>query len=135
MQSRRASARPLSRRNVNHDNRSRITIDTNGNWKLYSNTVPTGAEAIGTVTRGISDTGALIRYTASGQYAQLNAGTIRTLDGRKVAAALGTSGRPAKMDGGKRVQVYLDADSLAIASSLGNGNISAGLRKALQLAK
>ncbi len=120
---------------MNHDNRSRITVDTNGNWKLYSNTLPHGAEAIGTVTRGIGDTGALIRYTASGQYAQLNAGAIRTLDGRKVAAALGTSGRPVEMDGGKRVQVYLDADSLAIASNLGDGNISAGLRKALQLAK
>lgn len=120
---------------MNHENRSRITVDTAGNWKLYSNTLPTGAEAIGTVTRGSGDTGALIRYIASGQYAQLNAGTIHTLDGRKVAAALGTSGRPAEMDGGKRVQVYLDAESLEIAQSLGDGNVSAGIRMALAQAK
>lgn len=116
---------------MNHENRSRITVDTAGNWKLYSNTVPAGAEALGTVTRGIGDTGALIRYTETGKYAQLNAGAIRTLDGRKVAAALGTTGRPSEMQHGKRVQVYLDADSLSAAERLGNGNVSAGIRAAL----
>jgi len=40
-------------------------------------------------------------------------------------------GRPANV-GGKRVQVYLDADSLAIAAKLGNGNVSDGIRKALK---
>ena len=39
-------------------------------------------------------------------------------------------GRPADV-GGKRVQVYLDAESLSIAAKLGTGNVSEGIRKAL----
>lgn len=42
-------------------------------------------------------------------------------------------GRPTNV-GGKRVQVYLDAESIAIASKLGNGNVSEGIRKALKKA-
>lgn len=34
-------------------------------------------------------------------------------------------GRPAEV-GGQRVQVYLDAESLAIAAVMGNGNVSGG---------
>lgn len=116
---------------MNHDNRGRLTVDPNGNWRLYSNTLPAGAEALGTVTRGVGDTGALIRHTTTGLYAQLNAGATRALDGRKVAAALGTAGRPSELKGGKRVQVYLDAESLSIADEIGNGNVSEGIRKAL----
>ncbi len=40
-------------------------------------------------------------------------------------------GRPAEMDGGKRVNVYLDAASLAAAAALGDGNVSEGIRIAL----
>lgn len=43
-------------------------------------------------------------------------------------------GRPSEMEGGKRVQVYLDAASLAIAVKLSNGNVSEGIRKALRAA-
>lgn len=43
-------------------------------------------------------------------------------------------GRPAAV-AGKRVQVYLDPESQAIAARLGKGNVSEGIRKALQLAK
>lgn len=47
-------------------------------------------------------------------------------------------GRPNVMDGGQRVQVYLDAESLAIASRLGTvdgkPNVSEGIRKALKRA-
>lgn len=114
---------------------SKITVDTSGNWKLYTNTLPTNSTPLGTVTRDGFDTGALVKIEATGLYVQVNAGAIRSLDGRKVAAALGTAGRPTEMDGGKRVQVYLDAESLAIADRLGDGNVSAGLRKALQIAK
>jgi len=42
------------------------------------------------------------------------------------------AGRPAELEGGKRVQAYLDAESLAIAAKLGNGNVSEGIRKALK---
>lgn len=44
------------------------------------------------------------------------------------------SGRPNEMEGGKRVQVYLDAESLAIAKKLGKGNVSQAIRKALKQA-
>lgn len=40
-------------------------------------------------------------------------------------------GRPAELQGGKRMNVYLDAESLARASSLSQGNVSEGIRVAL----
>ena len=36
-----------------------------------------------------------------------------------------------KLAGGKRVNVYLDTASLSVAEALGNGNVSAGIRIAL----
>lgn len=44
-------------------------------------------------------------------------------------------GRPVEIDRGKRVQVYLDAKSLTIAAKLGNGNVSEGIRKSLEIAQ
>ena len=41
-------------------------------------------------------------------------------------------GRPRLMRDGRRVNVYLSADALAEASRLGGGNVSAGIRQALQ---
>lgn len=38
------------------------------------------------------------------------------------------------MDGGKKVNTYLDAESVEIAKRLGNGNVSEGIRKALKQA-
>jgi len=40
-------------------------------------------------------------------------------------------GAPIILDGGKRVNVYLDVISLSRAAELGNGNVSEGIRKAL----
>lgn len=119
---------------MNHSNRGRVTVDVNGNWRLYTNTIPANSTPLGTVTRDESDTGALVRISETGVYVQVNAGTIRSLDGRKVAAALGTAGRPSEMSGGKKVNTYLDAESIAIATKLGNGNVSEGIRKALKQA-
>ena len=118
---------------MTHTNRGRLTVNIDGKWRLYTNTIPGGAEALGTVTQGEGDTGALVKLS-SGLYVQINAGVLRNLDGRKVAAALGTAGRPSEMTGGKRVNVYLDAESISIASSLGKGNVSEGIRKALKQA-
>lgn len=117
---------------MTHMNRGRITVDTGGNWRIYTNAIPANSTPLGTVTRDESDTGALVRIEATGVYVQVNAGVIRSLDGRKVAAALGTAGRPSEMSGGKRVNAYLDAESLAIAARLGDGNVSEGIRKALK---
>ena len=120
---------------MTHSNRGRLIVDLNGNWRLYTNTIPANATPIGTVTRDIGDTGALVRIDATGAYVQVNAGAVRSLDGRKVAAALGTAGRPAEMAGGKRSNIYLDAESRATAERIGNGNISDGIRIALAMAK
>lgn len=116
---------------MTHTNRGRLTVNIDGKWRLYTNTIPSGAEPLGTVTQGEGDTGALVKLP-SGLYVQVNAGTMRNLDGRKVAAALGTAGRPSEMSGGKKVNTYLDAESVAIATRLGNGNVSEGIRKALK---
>jgi hypothetical protein len=45
----------------------------------------------------------------------------------------GKAGRPTEMEGGKRVNVYLDEASLQRAAELGNGNVSEGIRIALQI--
>lgn len=119
---------------MTHNNRGRLTVNTDGNWRLYTNTLPINSMPIGTVTRDESDTGALVRIEATGAYVQVNASVIRSLDGRKVAAALGTAGRPSEMSGGKKVNTYLDAESIAIANRLGTGNVSVGIRKALKIA-
>lgn len=119
---------------IAHTNCGRLTVEVGGKWRLYTNTIPEGAEAIGVVSRGeLGDTGALVKLS-SGNYVQINAGVLRKLDGRKVAAALGTAGRPSEMSGGKKVNTYLDAESIAIATRLGNGNVSEGIRKALKQA-
>jgi len=87
-----------------HQNRGRITVDTNGNWRLYTSTIPANSTPLGTVTRDGHDNGALVRIDATGAYVQVNAGAVRSLDGRKVAAALGTAGRPPKMHNGRTHQ-------------------------------
>lgn len=119
---------------MSHTNRGRLTVGINGNWQLYTNTIPANSTPLGTVTRDESDTGALVRIDATGVYVQVNAGVIHSLDGRKITAALGAAGRPSEMVGGKKVNTYLDAESIAIASRLGNGNVSEGIRKALKQA-
>lgn len=120
---------------ITHTNRGRLTVEVGGKWRLYTNTIPAGAEAIGVVSRGeLGDMGALVKLS-SGNYVQINAGVVRNLDGRKIAAALGTAGRPSEMEGGKRVNVYLDATSLETAATLGSGNVSEGIRIALGKAR
>lgn len=73
---------------MTHQNRGRITVDPGGNWRLYTQIIPANATPCGTVTRGDGSTGALLRINTTGAYVQANAGAIRSLDGRKVAAAL-----------------------------------------------
>ena len=121
---------------ITHENRGRLTANPAGNWRLYSETLPDGATPIGTVTRDGNDTGALVRFQSTGRYAQINCGAVRNLDGRKVAGALGMlPGRPLGTGTGKRVNVYLDALSLAAAAALGDGNVSLGIREALRQAQ
>jgi hypothetical protein len=44
-------------------------------------------------------------------------------------------GRPPTLKAGKRVLVYLDAETHAKAKALGNGNASKGIREAVKQAK
>lgn len=117
-----------------HDNRSRITIEQPGKPRLYQSADLPGWEIVGTVTRGESDTGALVRNLSTGVYAQATAGAIRTLDQRKVLAALGQFVNAKKMEAGRRRNIYVDDASWEIAQRLGGGNASEGIRKALELA-
>ncbi len=73
-----------------HLNRGRITIDPDGNWRLYTNSIPAGCTVLGTVTRGETETGVLVQ-TEAGIYSMLNHRVYKALDQRKVIAAL--SGR------------------------------------------
>jgi hypothetical protein len=73
---------------MTHINRGRLTVSVGGNWRLYTNTLPVGSCAIGTVTRDDCDTGALVLIDATGLYVQVNAGAIRNLPQRKIVAAL-----------------------------------------------
>lgn len=119
-----------------HQNRVRLTVDPGGNWRLYTNSMPAGCTALGTVTRG-GETGALV-ITEAGIYSMLNERVYSTLDQRKVNAALDPEdgrGRPTEMDGGKRRNIYIDAASWDMALNLGDGNASVGIRKALALAR
>lgn len=68
--------------------RARLTVDQNGPWRMYQPRVPAGWEMLGTVQRGM-EIGALARNKETGIYAQLNGGAAKTLDQRKVSAALG----------------------------------------------
>lgn len=118
------------------NNRSRVIVDTDGNWRLYTNSMPAGCTPLGTVSRD-GETGALV-VTEAGVYSMLNARVYRGLDQRKVKAALGIPndpGRPPEMAGGKRTNIYLDEDGRATAEKLGNGNVSEGIRIALAQAK
>jgi len=116
-------------------NRSRLTVALGGGWRLYQAACPPGMTMLGTITRGTSDTGALAVVERTQQLVQLGAGGMRTLDQRKAQAALeearGRGGRPVELDGGRRVNVYLDATSLDRAAKLGDGNVSEGIRRAL----
>ena len=46
-----------------------------------------------------------------------------------------SSGRPPALEGGQRVNVYLDAESLHIAAKIGEGSVSLGIRLALKKLK
>lgn len=131
---------------MNHENRGRLAVDLNGNWRLYTNTLPRGSRAIGTVSRDGIDTGALVLIEATGLYVQVNAGAIRSLPQDKVQAAISSArtgrggpgrgqGRRAKdgATGLRRVNVTLDARSVEALREHGDGDLSLGIRRAAEM--
>lgn len=67
--------------------RSRITVEIPGRPGFYQLAPLPGWDVIGTITDA-DGTGALVRNTRTGIYCKANAGAIRSLPQRKVAAAL-----------------------------------------------
>ncbi len=112
-------------------NHCRLVVDQGGNWRQFVAAVPTDAKVIGVVSHPDLTQGALVRFP-NGNYVQINGETVRQLDGRRVVSALGISGRRPEMSGGRKVNTYLDEDSISIAARLGDGNVSCGIRRALQ---
>ena len=121
---------------MTNSNPHRLTADIHGEWRLYSNTIPAGSTPIGTVTRGNDDcdTGALVLIEATDTYVQVNSGEIRSLDQQQIIEALRASESEIQLSEIilKRINIMLDAESLQIATRLGGGNISAGIRMALR---
>lgn len=109
----------------------KIKVEQPGTPQLYQPRPVDGWETVGTVMQGEHDAGALVRNAQTGIYAQANANVLRSLDQRKIKAALGEFANARKLQGGRRVNVYLDAESLAKASRIGGGNVSEGIRIAL----
>jgi hypothetical protein len=131
---------------MTHNQRNRLTVTLGGNWRIWSNTIPAGSRALGTVSRdGIfSDSGVLVQIESTGIYAQINAGVLRTLPQSKVAAAIeaaraGAQGGPGRGQGAKaadgatglkRVNVSLDEASIETLRKFGDGELSLGIRRA-----
>jgi hypothetical protein len=44
-------------------------------------------------------------------------------------------GRPTEVEGGRRMNLYLDRESVQTAKEIGNGNMSEGIRGALRAVK
>lgn len=129
---------------MTHTNRSRLAVDLGGAWRIYwgNGPLPVGAQALGTITRGIGDIGALIRM-GIGSYVQGNAGVLRSLDHRKVESAIeiASPGRGgARLGGGRktsdgvdgvvRKNVTLDHATINKMRAIGDGDLSLGIRRA-----
>ena len=118
---------------MSNNNRSRITVDIPGSPALYqSNNLP-GWEIIGVVHRGENDIGALAKNLNTGIYCQANNGAIRSIDQRKIKAALGIGNNAGRPDiGVKPHTVTLTDDEWVALKKAGGGNASDGIRILLQ---
>ena len=110
---------------MTHNNRGRLAVAIGGNWRLYTNTIPAGSRALGTVAREGYDTGALVLIEATSLYVQVNAGAVRSLPQSKVVAALAEV--RTGQGGAGRGQGRKAAD--------GDGDLSLGIRRAAVLVK
>lgn len=91
-------------------------------------------DLLGIVTLG-EESGDLVCHRQSGTYGMARDGLVRLLDQRRVKAALGLpvgAGAPVRLLGGRRLNVYLDIETLTVAHGLGAGNVSEGIRRALR---
>jgi hypothetical protein len=110
---------------MSSENRAKVTVDPAGSAGLYQHSPLPGYTCLGVVTQG-SATGALYRNKSTGMYVVANAGSISSIDQRKVLAALGSNA--SKMDDGRRRNVYMSDRDAAYLKNLGAGNLSEGIR-------
>lgn len=108
-----------------------LAIDIDGDWRRYARTIPSGADALGTVTCDDGKTGALIRFRPSGRYVRLIGRSRQLINAKEVNALLRPCGRPLMLSGGRNVSLYLDDDTIDAARRIGNGNVSYGVRIAV----
>lgn len=110
------------------DNRKRITVEQGVTTLMHPAATVPGYDDIGLVTVG-NDEGRLLRNKRTGTYVMHIRGAIRSLDERKVLAALGSNA--SKMDDGKRRNVYMSDRDAEYLKEIGGGNLSEGIRFAV----
>lgn len=115
---------------------TKVLINTQGNWKLYTPWLPTGSEVIGTAYYGQLH-GALIRHGKQRKYYIVQDSEKYPVDGRLITRKLKEEvakrpvGRPRQTPLGNRSNIYIDDALKETAKRLGDGNISAGIALAL----
>jgi hypothetical protein len=116
--------------NHRHD---RVVIGRHADWRPYAQEIPRGYEPFGIVRCGAGPIGALVRKTDTDEYVQLNEGSTRTLDQRKVRTALGIPsqvGRPRKgYELRETFSVSLDPEDADVIREFGGGDLSAGVTR------
>jgi hypothetical protein len=107
-------------------------------WTLYTPEEPPGITLYGTVVelwdRDLQPLrpGAFGEITETHEYVRVKNGCVVKLRQKRAIDALTRAGRPPVLTGGRRVEVYLDDRTIELARKLGDGNLSAGLRKAFK---
>jgi len=117
------------------DNPHSIQVIEPGNPRRYQPNDLPGWQIVAEVRRGAAR-GALVYNPSTDGYRMARAGALSSLDQREVRAALGIEpvepGRPNEMESGGRRNIYLDALSIERAREAGDGNLSLGVRIALE---
>ena len=111
-----------------------VAIEKDGDLRCYfkNHSIHTAGEALSSLRRDIANHGeSVVNFAALPPVWVRMAKSVRRI---YVVDQVGHVGRPAELENGKRVNVYLDADSLSIAAEIGDGNVSEGIRRALKAA-
>ena len=81
------------------------------------------------------------RMSESGDYTRVQIAEALGVDAKtlrnhmaEVAGVVAPAGRPSKLDAGKSYRVYLGTDTVDAARTIGNGNLSDGIRTAVAIA-
>jgi hypothetical protein len=72
---------------ANHPNRGAATVHLDADWTPYTDAIPQGSIALGTVTQG-QETGALVFIEDTQDYWMIQPRRIHKLNARKVKAAI-----------------------------------------------